>query len=1326
MVAGHARLEEGGIDWRRLAAERNVSHVVARGLWEHARATAPDDPVLAERAFLRMLEDAEAANATHEPGRETLVDAAPGARDASSLGPGKWTRVLLEEPKPRTPAGAARRGTETAAQAPAERGAETGKQASAEELRKKLVAAGQASKHAAALLAASDPATILEALRELRDGEGPGVLQKIMSVAGGAIERILGQRSQDPAAQAGPVGERVQFSVGDEVHTQYVDDDGVPMMASTPKPVTAKVEEWRAHAAGQSPAVQQRVAPELARATSLGATATDQAKKAKTGDPAAKAARPGTQQALGGSLATISRQIGAEPAKRPPAPPATAPAPAPAPVHGVPDSAAANRTPAATTPAPATPPAIATSAAKGPDPAAANKPDPAAVKVADDLLHKAFHLCGGKLPHALAALSDQERIDQSARPAADLRHQHYPTFDGLKAVMSPGALEKATQLDHEVGLDKGAEGLPDRFKGEVLAAFHADTYATTASFEALFNEVAKHGYMMKGKPLTAADFNAAVPAEHSLARVINTDGAFSRFLKADVAERDWSHDHPGETAPSADELTAYVLQKAKADASGTVTKYVLPTIVEFPSWLFPEPDIKADAVFSQYCDLLALYANWYPQGHLRMVVKRAAVTDKITRGGLRKPTVFDGTLSPLWLSRDNRDHNWGKTGGGLREALMKVDWNDIDHGKWVLAAIDPKYQAVLDAQRAKNAHKATAADAKVIADHEKSKVAQTETAQAAQRAEDGNARTEARTEATEKAAAEPVVVPTTMAGAAHTLKADPTLGKVAFNSIAGWAVEKLQSVVDLVPDEVKSKATRALAKATEATAIVVDPALKPGGKPADRPVVAQRLAEHLKELAIAIRIFGDSGKLTDADPAVVQQVRVDEEMRLRRMARARPAGPAHAPADLAPGSASTVVEPAPGSPAAQAKAGAASAAAVAPQQGGLQSNDLGNGKKGRTPEQTAAVATADPRFGGATDAQGRATETVAQAAERLHPGERDSNFNPKVKVEFEAALAREILASPGLYAAQVYEISGKILAYVDAKARAGIKDALTQLAALKTSPTWFGHVAEVANATEDQIGEGIRQALRGRGNIPQHLAVHQVFLDRVLDKDWDTAVCQAFVGDAVHPTFVREQTRVAHGELNPDGAPVFDKPHASERGRVQRPNAPTPIGAAAGPVPRNADGSDPAPLIPDGKTHEGTSAGTAQTIDRGTDLFTMDEAKAFVQRARLKVNMPLIAGISGSTAELINCAMTLGLTGESLHRYALGVIGYIGGGGNHSFIEIVTVLAAAGLPVNPDTYEGFYPAAFAAQFHALKERYPQAFHDAPAATTPGAPERGPS
>jgi len=287
VAARHESAEEGGVDWRRLATDRNVSHAVARALWERARATAPDDLAQAERAFHGMLEEAEAANATHEPGRETLVDATPGARDPSSLGPGKWTRVLLEDQKPGGPAGAARRATENAAQASAERGTENARQPSAEELRGKLVAAEQASKDAAALLAASDPATIIEALRELRDREGPGVIQKIMTVAGSVIERILAPRLHDPQTQTAPVSERVQRSVGDDPvrrRRRRADDEDDASVAPT-------MEEWRAQVADQALGIEQRVAP---------------APAAQVGDQATQAAAPATQQVPGSVEAASS------------------------------------------------------------------------------------------------------------------------------------------------------------------------------------------------------------------------------------------------------------------------------------------------------------------------------------------------------------------------------------------------------------------------------------------------------------------------------------------------------------------------------------------------------------------------------------------------------------------------------------------------------------------------------------------------------------------------------------------------------------------------------------------------------------------------------------------------------------------------------------------------------------------------------------------------------------------------------------------------------------------------------------------------------------
>jgi hypothetical protein len=184
--------DKGEVDWRRLASDRNISHDVARGLWAQAQAAAPQDTKQAERVFLRSLEHATAANATHEPGKETLVDA-KGVKDPASLGPGKWTRVLLEN-NDRGPAG-------TAAKRKAP-GQPDNRPVTVEKLHKDLAAVAASSKHVIELLKNSDEATIVEALRELKEIEGPEFLKKLLTFAGGEIEKILEKYSPEQHAQA--------------------------------------------------------------------------------------------------------------------------------------------------------------------------------------------------------------------------------------------------------------------------------------------------------------------------------------------------------------------------------------------------------------------------------------------------------------------------------------------------------------------------------------------------------------------------------------------------------------------------------------------------------------------------------------------------------------------------------------------------------------------------------------------------------------------------------------------------------------------------------------------------------------------------------------------------------------------------------------------------------------------------------------------------------------------------------------------------------------------------------------------------------------------
>ena len=268
VVTGNASPEDGGTDWRRLAGERNVPLNVARALWERACAAAPGDPVQAEHAFLLLLEEAEAANITQEPGRGTLADSS--AREGFSLGPGKWTRVLLEQPKsPR----------------PAPRPPETGKRPTADQLRNEILAAEKAAKDAAALLVASDPATIIQVLHEVSRGESSPVLQKVVGMAGSLVGRILSARAQASPAQASPTAESTSAAGGVTV-------DGVAGAGGNP------VEEVASAGGSTVDGAATDAATTADGVTADGATADGAtAEKISAGDPAPHGTGPGSSEA---------------------------------------------------------------------------------------------------------------------------------------------------------------------------------------------------------------------------------------------------------------------------------------------------------------------------------------------------------------------------------------------------------------------------------------------------------------------------------------------------------------------------------------------------------------------------------------------------------------------------------------------------------------------------------------------------------------------------------------------------------------------------------------------------------------------------------------------------------------------------------------------------------------------------------------------------------------------------------------------------------------------------------------------------------------------
>ena len=396
-----------------------------------------------------------------------------------------------------------------------------------------------------------------------------------------------------------------------------------------------------------------------------------------------------------------------------------------------------------------------------------------------------------------------------------------------------------------------------------------------------------------------------------------------------------------------------------------------------------------------------------------------------------------------------------------------------------------------------------------------------------------------------------------------------------------------------------------------------------------------------------------------------------------------------------------------------------------PSEGGLQANDK------RNEGQSAAGAKVLPALGG------DGTQTVAAAAEEKHGVQlRDTNFNPVSKVALERDLAALLLKNAKLYDATVTAVSQKILGYFEERLTRGVTTGLQAAQAKYTldlasltegsAPGWWGAVETAANATKADIAAQTKKTLT-TGSLPQKLAVHQNFIN-VLSADWETGVMQSILGAATEqdPWFVRMNTKMKNGKLDSSGERVFKdtrldaagNPHddkaeqariEAERGRVKRDEMGAIGPAGAGIGARNKDGE-----------HPGALAGVEdpQMVSRGLDAYTMDESKAFCQRARLELNMPLAAGVSGSTAELIQVATSFGLAGGDLDKYALAVLAYVGGGGNHSYHEIAVVLRVAGVTIDPDTYKGLETLIDPGVLQSLKDKYPDAFV-APPSPPPG-------
>ncbi|NJN00516.1 MAG: hypothetical protein HC793_02470 [Aquincola sp.] len=85
---------------------------------------------------------------------------------------------------------------------------------------------------------------LIDRVMKMFKGKGKGKDDKAADGKGGDGKGEAGKDGDKKEDENKPVGARITFRVGSATHTQYL-DKGVPMVASTPTGVKAKIEEWR-------------------------------------------------------------------------------------------------------------------------------------------------------------------------------------------------------------------------------------------------------------------------------------------------------------------------------------------------------------------------------------------------------------------------------------------------------------------------------------------------------------------------------------------------------------------------------------------------------------------------------------------------------------------------------------------------------------------------------------------------------------------------------------------------------------------------------------------------------------------------------------------------------------------------------------------------------------------------------------------------------------------------------------------------------------------------------------------------------------------------
>jgi hypothetical protein len=221
------------------------------------------------------------------------------------------------------------------------------------------------------------------------------------------------------------------------------------------------------------------------------------------------------------------------------------------------------------------------------------------------------------------------------------------------------------------------------------------------------------------------------------------------------------------------------------------------------------------------------------------------------------------------------------------------------------------------------------------------------------------------------------------------------------------------------------------------------------------------------------------------------------------------------------------------------------------------------------------------------------------------------------------------------------------------------------------SPAGFGRLGQPEDKPKVN-GELYRRCLTAltQGELPTVLAIHD-FMGRVVFKklggtDGQKALFDQ-TGNAVRPAYVFGGTQ--------------DSPTKIEelRGRTARPGNPQPTTAPG--------------LLSE---EEGHGLKPYQKRERGSDKWMATNEKVPQSTIDIKQrNLIFGAGPSGSTGTLLQAGKLFGnLDGDLLRQYVWAIVGYLVGGGMHSYHEVMVIARMVGCPYKDGAYAPSLPDSF--------------------------------